>query len=462
MTRQWIIPATVSLFTVSGLLACSSGSSNTTEGVPDAAAGGDTGSTIVIPDASSPVADATQPTADAGATFDAAPPSVDASTAYDALPAPPQVVNDNGGVLTSPAIVAIFFSNEDVTELPSFESFYSGIGTSAYWQALTEYGIGAATVTNVVLTQAAPTTIDDGGNSYPTALEKWLLAEIANGDLPAPTANTEYMINYPSGTTVTSDGTQCQDFDGYHSDIEDSSNNLIAYGVIPRCKDPGSTILNTFGSTVSHELIEAATDPYPDYQPGWPQADNKHLFWDEANDGSEIGDMCENDPEAYHQFSDFPFTVQRFWSNKSALAGHDPCVPEIPGAVFFNAVPELNTTGLFDYYGTDAHVSSVSIAKGATGTVYLDLYSDGSLANWDVTAYDYNYFFTGSGALLTLDMPVTKGNNRSRLALNITVNDVGNANTNGQIDNTELFVIQSSQGTSEKSPAHFWYGIVTN
>ena len=405
--------------------------------------------------------DGRQPGLDGGAG------AIDVSVgAFDALPPFPQVVNSDGGVLTSPTIVAVFFANEDQALLPTFEQFYMGLVSSSYWQALAEYGIGPATVQIKVLTEAAPTTIDDtpdaqGGN---TALNNWILAELSSNALPAPTPTTEYVIHFPAGTTVTANGTQCVDFDGYHSDLTNAANTLIAYAVVPRCTDMGSTLMNTFSETASHEVVEAATDPYPDYSQGWGQVDNPHLFWDEANTGSEIGDMCQNDPEAYHAFSDFPFMVQRFWSNTSAAARHDPCVPEIAGGVFFNAVPELPDTGPFNYNGSPVTVASVHIPPGGSKTVYIDAYSDGPLADWDIQALDYNYYFGGasSTALLSFSMPKTRGRDGDRLPVTITVNAVGDPNTNGQVANTELFFIQSSQGTSQTAPTHYWFGLVTN
>jgi hypothetical protein len=412
---------------------------------PDGTAqGGDTGTRVT--------------TGDAAVRFDAGK--------YTSLPPPPQVANAGGGVLASPEIVAIFFDNDDPALLPSLEQFYMGIGSSTYWTVAAEYGVGPATATIVVLPDAAPATIDDTSDAAGdnTALENWLLGEInANpSPLPAWTPNTTYMINYPNGTTVTSDGTQCVDFDGYHSDFQNAAMSVTySYGVIPRCTDPMSTVTKTFTSTVSHELIEAATDPYPDYSAAWSQADIPHLFWDEANDGSEIADMCENDPEAYQVEGSFPFTVQRIWSNKAVLAGHDPCVPAIT-APFFNAAPELPDTGLFAYDIGTVNVSSAHIPVGGTGTVYLDVYSDGAMADWDVQVWDYNDFYEEGSALLTINTPITTANDGARIPVSITVNAAGNATTNGQVDDTELFVVVSSQGTSQTAPAHFWYGIVTN
>jgi hypothetical protein len=386
---------------------------------------------------------------------------------WDALPAPPQVVDEDGGILASPVLVAVFFANEDQATLPTLETFYKGLGGSPMWKAGEEYGVGPAHATIVVLPEAAPATIDDTTDSAgdPTELVTWLLSEVAANALPAPTAGTTYLINYPAGTKVTANGVQCSEFDGYHSDLQNASGTeTLSYAVIPHCTDMGSSYLDTFTTTVSHEAIEAATDPYPDYAPAWSQADDAHLFFDEANTGSEIADMCENDPEADQEFAGFPFKVQRVWSNKAALAGHDPCVPEIPGRVFVNAVPELPDTGTYEYYKQNVTVSSVAIPVGGTRTTYVDLYSDGKTPDWDVIVVDYNYFYSGdpAQALLDITMPVTSGNDGDKLPVTITVKAAGNPNANMQLPNTELFVVYSSQGNSVTAPAHMWYGLVTN
>ncbi len=393
-------------------------------------------------------------------------PPVPLTKEYDALPSPPLLQNLDGGFIASPTIVAIFFANDDPALLPQLEDFYMGLGTSPLWKAAKEYGVGAATAMNVVLTEDAPATIDDSPDTKgdTTALESWLLAEIASGKIPAHTANTIYMINYPAGTAVTADGTQCVDFDGYHTDVMTTAGTLNSYGVIPRCTDQESTTLITFTSKASHEAIECATNPYPDYEPAWAEIDIPHIYFDLANDGSEIADMCEQDPETYQEFPGFPFTVQRIWSNEAVLAGHDPCVPEIAGKVFFNAVPELPDTGLLSYQGNMATVDSIHIPVGETRTVYLDLYSDGATADWDVLVLDINEWSGGdpSKNLLTLPSAPVKGNNGSRIPISFTVKTAGNAATNGEPNNTELFAVASSIGTGASATTHYWYGIVTN
>jgi hypothetical protein len=320
--------------------------------------------------------------------------------------------------------------------------------------------------------EASPTSIDDSAQQGETsALQNWLITEISNGAVPAPDANTEYMVVYPSSTTITADGTTLcgqSGVGGYHSDfLGEISGQMtpVAYGVLPRCAAmDGLTELQIFTGASSHEIIEAATDPFPNINPAWAQDDNAHLFWDEADSGSEIGDMCEIQPEAFFQFSDFPFVVQRYWSHAAARAGTDPCVPEYPGEVFFNAVPELPDNVTFPMQGGNITVISKKIAVGASATIDLDLYSEGPTTPWTVTVQDFNQLQTGdpSQALLGITMSQTEGENGTKLPVTITVNSAGNENTNGQINDTELFLIESTQGTGQNQIVNLWWGFVSN
>ena len=144
--------------------------------------------------------------------------------------------------------------------------------------------------------------------------------------------------------------------------------------------------------------------------------------------------MCQNDPQAQMQFPDFPFTVQRFWSNAAAKAKHDPCVPPLPSEPFFNAVPELPDTGPFNYFGTQVTVSSVHIPVGGSKQIYLDLYSDATVPAWQVSPGDFNVVVNGadpSQALLTFDWSTRLGKAGDAIPVTITVKAAGNPNTNG-------------------------------
>src|SRR5208283_2795224 len=87
--------------------------------------------------------------------------------------------------------------------------------------------------------------------------------------------------------------------------------------------------------TAAHETVEAATNPYPESTSlGYVGFDPDHLAWDlYTGFNDELADACQNWQDSYYQESgSFPYWVQRSWSNKSALAGHDPCVPAATGA----------------------------------------------------------------------------------------------------------------------------------
>jgi len=104
-------------------------------------------------------------------------------------------------------------------------------------------------------------------------------------------------------------------------------------------------------ATGSHEIVEAATDPFPQSMgaaPGYSQPDEAHLYWLFGLGGGETGDMCAQQPGAFTKFAELPYVVQRTWSNIAAKQGHDPCVPPLPGEVFFNSVPVLNDTITFN------------------------------------------------------------------------------------------------------------------
>ena len=303
------------------------------------------------------------------------------SDTYPAFHPPvPTVITYGGPVLASPKIVPVFFTNDDATTVSALKDFTNQIGGTHYWAATTsEYGVGpAAGATTVDLTEAAPSAIDDSD------IEPWLAGKLENGDplWPAADENTVYVIYDPEGTTITLQGsTSCQTFGGYHANITlDAAHGSIdvAYAVVPRCSnfDGMSTMDATTGSA-SHEMIEAETDPYPFTNPAYLDVDSQDLYWARALGGGEIGDMCAQFAQAFTQFDELPYLVQRTWSNQQALAGHDPCQPELPGEVYFNAAPELEhiPTTIF---GQQVNVRGVTIPVGMSKTIDVDLFSDAS------------------------------------------------------------------------------------
>jgi hypothetical protein len=372
-------------------------------------------------------------------------------------------------------LVPIFFANDtdpSVT-VAQMTAFYQGLGATSEWGVLKEYGVGVpASVSVVPLSENAPSVIDDSG--FGSQLEQWLSGKILSGAVPNNVqGQTVYAINYPSTTTVTSTGpsgpeASCQSFNGYHTDMQLDGGGLVAYVVMPRCPvvPGGLTALQDFTVAASHELMETTTDPYPDYAPAWGNVDQPNLFYDEANSGSEIADMCENDPEAALAPQDFPFAIQRIWSNASANAGHDPCVPNYANEVYFGSVAQLNDKASFVYSGLGSQktytVNAVHVATGGSGTVKVSLYSDkqDSNAPWTVQLLDYNSQVLGQSQLLSFSPSSLKGKNGDTLEFRVTVNQASSGAS--QAPNTELFVIQSTEGAGTSQTIHFGFGLVGN
>jgi hypothetical protein len=220
----------------------------------------------------------------------------------------------------------------------------------------------------------------------------------------------------------------------------------------------------------SHELIEAATDPYPGgNSAAYVQVDNAHIYWDTAQGGSEIADMCENDPEAYDNL--IPgltnYYVQRYWSNASIKAGHDPCVPELANTVFFQSVPELSTTvNINAGTGGNVNAKGVHIPVGQTGTVTIDLYSDGVTPDWQVWVQDYTTWaqyppvFCQSatecnGSTMNITLSAGSGNNGDKITA--TINPT-TAPTMFPGSGYDIFVVTSTQASTGNQ--HFWFGLV--
>ncbi|APR81222.1 Hypothetical protein A7982_06569 [Minicystis rosea] len=369
-------------------------------------------------------------------------------------PTPPTVINYGGPVLKTPKIIPVFFANDDATMIAQIKDFSSKVGGTAYWTANTkEYGVGVATAGDAVeLTEEAPSNIDD------TDIQTWLAGKL-NGDdpaWPAADANTVYVLNYPSGTTITSQGAgSCTSFGGYHSNItldDAHAKRDVAYAVIPRCDFFGEmTGIDAVTATSSHEIIEASTDPYPMTNPTYAMMDDQHIYWLRVLGGGETADMCAQFDNAFTQFDELPYVVQRSWSNKAAKAGHDPCVPALPNAVYFNAAPVLPDNVTYSLYGQQVTVKGVKIPLGESKTIELDLFSDGPTGGpWTVEAKDVSALF-GQKAKLDLVLDRDSGQNGEKLHLTITVNGTG-------MNKTESFIVESTLDGQK----NIWIGVVGN
>ncbi len=340
----------------------------------------------------------------------------------------PQLVDSGGDVIASPKIVAVFFPGDEASTTSSLSTFVSALGATTYWTTTTkEYGIGAATSLAPVMAADKPaSTIADAD------IRSWLAAKLDAGDpaFPAPDEATVYVLFYPPGVVVTQDAGNgqtvkgCTDFGGYHDDLPLGTGVGaldVAYAVIPRCASfNGIDGLDETTAAASHEMIEAATDPHPTTAPAYQHIDTSHLYWTTLF-GGEAGDMCAQFPSSYVKLPDFPYTVQRTWSNMAALAGHDPCQPAYPSAPYFNAVPVLPDDVVAHEGPSMVHVKGVNIPVGQTKTIDVDLFSDAATSGpFTVTASDLSKFL-GSDPALELSLDRDAGENGQVLHLTIHV-----------------------------------------
>jgi hypothetical protein len=366
-------------------------------------------------------------------------------------PAGPKVENYGGPVLKNPKFVPIFFSNDDAPTTAALEDFTNKIGGTPYWTAATsEYGVGAGVALPAIhLMEAAPTTISDD------AIQTWLADKITNDptEFPPNDANTLYVIYYPSTTSIDLQGsTSCQEFGGYHSDLPFNGGHA-AYAVVPRCDAfAGMSTLDSATSAGSHELIEAATDPYPMEIPAYTLMDDAHIFWLRVLGGGETGDMCAQFEDSYVNFPELPeYVVQRSWSNKAEKAGHDPCQAVLDASVpYYNAVPVDKDKIAYSLFGQVIMIPGTLINAGETKTIDLDLYSDADTGGpFSVEASDLSSLFGGTPKL-DLSLDESEGQNGQVLHLTIKVLAAGK-------NKTETYVLMSQLPGGAR---HMYLGIV--
>ncbi|HVO31222.1 MAG TPA: hypothetical protein VMV18_10810 [bacterium] len=354
------------------------------------------------------------------------------SGAYPAFtPAPGQAVKGPGAVMTAPRFTAITFPNDPYAGL--LEDFTARVGGSTWWATVTsDYGVGIATATSAIeIAETPAATITDDEIQ---AFLKTQLTTTSSG-WPAPSENSLYILYYPDGVKITGDatGTSCVEYLAYHGYTVVNGIN-VPYAVVPSCGGyRGMSALDVLTDAASHEMIEAATDPVP--PTGYANVDANLGGW-AIYTGLEVGDLCERSQFVDVVASPLDYVVQRIWSNTSAAAGHDPCVPRV--GRYFIAQPVASDKVLVSVPGSpiSLQVNGVRIPAGASRDVELDLFSDGDTGGpWLVTAKEILGTPTQAPALdLSLDRD--QGVNGEKLWLHIHHLHAG----------SESVLITSSQG----------------
>jgi len=236
-----------------------------------------------------------------------------------------------GPVLAKVKVFTVFWNNK-VQFQSQLNDFYKAVADSAYYDWLSEYNtptqtIGRGSLLGSLVDPTPPTSTSLTNVDIQTELGKLIDA----GKVPAPTADTLYMVHFPPGVSIDLDGSgSCVVFCAYHNTFVHNGVNVY-YGVMPdqggSCaggcgSDP--SLFNNLTSVSSHELIESVTDAAV----GLATTVGPPLAWYDQTNG-EIGDICNAE-----QGSIAGYTVQKEWSNKSGaciVTGGTSCVPQCTG-----------------------------------------------------------------------------------------------------------------------------------
>jgi hypothetical protein len=276
-----------------------------------------------------------------------------------------QITDHGGPLLSRPVIVPVLWGPDVRNTTSLTQSFYPAITASGpLVHFLSQYGrpsqsIGAMTLLPAVTLPTDPPTplVDEtpDPSSY-SDIAKMLFAQIQSGTLPPATPNTLYVVHLPPGVDVhfvdaTTGAVYAQScvphpspgvlgFCAYHSSditgtiayavIPDFSSaggcGPQAPGVYPACGDQSETDNET--TAVSHEILEAVTDPEPAINPAW--TDNRSMGVGEIADPCAynflFGDGTREGEAAYTPLvtaQDVTTQAQKTWSNaQGACVGY--------------------------------------------------------------------------------------------------------------------------------------------
>lgn len=368
----------------------------------------------------------------------------------------PRVVTLGGPVLTAPKVLPIVYASDSgAADLQAFLQELSG--SPAWGQATAEYGVGPLTVLPAVtMTTAAPPTISD------SVLQATLAANTTGSSPPwgAADPQTIYLFVLPQGSIEQdSTGTGCTDFDGYHSEAR-AGGLAVPYALSCACPGfdgPSVTDLQERTVGISHELIEAATDPFPSTMPAYVQEDDADIVWTLVTDG-EVADMCEFNDDANVVPPGATYMIQRSWSNAAAARGENPCVPVVTSAPYLNSFPAVGT--IVDGAIGNFQTQGVKVPIGGTSTIAVKLFSAAATDNtWTVRAYDYDADVLGTSAPgLALSLDQATGRNGDVIHLTVSP-----AHPDAQLGG-EAFILVSDYGQpgDPDFESQITMGLVTN
>jgi hypothetical protein len=329
----------------------------------------------------------------------------------------PQFINLGGKVLASPKIITVTFVGNASRD--ALRAFDDQLGGSNWWKAVSQ-GYGIAPGTGGVYAElpdtVSNTTIDDT-----TQLQPMIQGWVASGALPAPDANTLYVIFFPASTSITLQGQMsCNAFGAYHNSTSITLEGGVwdaAYAVIPDC---GNGMAEATAD-VSHEVAEAITDPHPETNPAWYGYDDAWFRVGGSTLGQgEVADVCQRARTITDAMGN---VLSKAWVNAAAAASHDPCQPGPAGEIYYNtAVPTVvvDSGSIGNTYKSDGYVI---VKRGSMVTLDAVIFSDARLPN-DVTlsaGARSRGMLNPIGAGINVTLSPTSGHNGMHVTVTIAV-----------------------------------------
>jgi hypothetical protein len=302
-----------------------------------------------------------------------------------------------GHVIEHVKVVPVLWSAGVVAETRAgVAPFYRALVVSSFFDFLNEYstvrgslGTGQDIGTGTSLDPITLVPLNPDTQLTDVDLQAELAAQIAAGALPAPDADTIYMLHFPPGFNLNEGGDDdCSQPGGtwcaYHSSGTAAALHY-RYAVMPdtsegdcRACNEGLSPFEGVTISASHELFEAITEPDLVLlrKRGW-----KYLSWiddtaaDPASEHGEIGDICERD--STHPLIDDavsidgtggPFTVQREWSNQyqACIASKEDVFPVTFSPTRLSAAPGSTAT-LTATVGLPARATSAPVTIRVLG-----------------------------------------------------------------------------------------------
>jgi hypothetical protein len=357
----------------------------------------------------------------------------------------PGVRSAGGLTLAQPHAIPVFIGANDVREA-AMTTFLDAMAGSDYWRATTaEYGVG-----DLVVDPAVHATGSLPAEMTHLDVKEWLASRFAAGTgFPAlGPPGSIYVVFFPPRTVITAPwGTSCVDYRAYHGEFIAKSRR-VAFAAIPRCSSGLSeSELDALTRSVSHELIEAATDPFVDSHPAYALPDDRSMGW-VLGAGAEVTDRCMYEPAAYGALVGGR-SVARSWSNAAAATGHDPCVPAISGT-YFNAEPIFPELLALRLGNGKTAARTITVHVGETRTIDVAPFADGPLAEFTLEAKDGSQLFGGDREL---ELDLDDGTAHPGEIRHLTIKRV-RASATG----SSAFLLWSHT----KTAGHQWWGVVAN